>query len=160
MPREKPMGSKLADFRRLGREDAGAVACLERICFTLPWSEKQYQAALEQKSFAAFGLLQDQSLVAYLSLYHVAPEMEIVNIAVTPQERRKGHGRRLLAMLLQVAVKMGMQKISLEVRESNAAARALYESLGFRQSGRRRRYYPDNGEDALIYFLNLPAHRA
>lgn len=154
------MELKPTGFRRLGQEDAAAVAFLERICFTLPWSEKQYQAALGQKSFAAFGLWRDHCLVAYLSVYHVAPEMEIVNIAVDPRQRRMGHGRSLMRMLLQVAVKMGMQKVSLEVRESNAAARALYESLGFCQSGRRRRYYPDNGEDALIYILNLQAHTA
>lgn len=152
------MESKLSGFRMLGQNDAEAVAFLERICFTLPWTARQYQDALAQKTFAAFGIWQENSLVAYLSIYHVAPEMEIVNIAVSPGERRKGYGRSLMRMLLQVAVKMGMQKISLEVRESNAAAIALYESLGFCQSGRRRRYYPDNGEDALIYILKLQAH--
>lgn len=76
--------------------------------------------------------------------------MEIVNVAVVRDERKKGIAHRLLGMVLQAASKMGMQKATLEVRESNFPAINLYMSLGFEQCGIRRRYYPDNGEDALI----------
>ncbi len=96
------------------------------------------------------------NLVAYVSCYHIIPEMEILNVAVIEAERRQGIGRRLLGLVLQAGVKMGMQKATLEVRESNFPAIRLYRSLGFKTCGSRRRYYPDTGEDALVlalYFL-------
>lgn len=150
------MESLKADgFRMLAPPDAPAMAKLERVCFSLSWSESQCGSALAQKAFRAFGIWENGGLVAYISAYHARPEMEILNIAVAPERRRQGLGRRMLNLALQAAAKMGIKKISLETRESNSAAIALYESAGFAKSGRRKRYYPDNGEDALIYILNL-----
>ncbi|MBD5647859.1 MAG: GNAT family N-acetyltransferase [Desulfovibrio sp.] len=133
---------------------------LERRCFSLPWSEDQCRAAFGQAAFAAFGLWNAQRLVAYISLYLVgapaplsyAPcgELEILNLAVEPAARRRGCGRRLLLLALQAGRKMGMQKALLEVREHNGAALALYRACGFALAGRRRRYYADTGEDALV----------
>lgn len=127
------------------------MAALERACFTLPWSAAQCAGALAQKSFAAFGLWRGNELVGYISFYHVAGELDIVNLGVNFPERRRGLGARLLALALQAARKMGMHKAGLEVRESNVAAIALYEKNGFRKSGVRSRYYPDTGENALVY---------
>lgn len=125
---------------------------LEKTCFTLPWSQEQCQKALLQKTFVAFGAwMPEKTLVAYISAYLPDKEMEILNIAVLPQLRRQGLARKMLAAVLQAAHKMGMQKASLEVRASNIAAINLYESMGFRQAGIRKRYYSDNQEDALIY---------
>lgn len=159
MSRTSPEGSpasgsscgKGLQFRRLGVEDAEKMAGLESICFSLPWTQPQCRGALAQKAFAAFGLFADEHLSAYISFYHAAGEMEILNLAVEPARRRQGLGRRILLMALQVARKMGMQRVSLEVRQGNAAAIALYESAGFTCTGRRSGYYPDTGEDALIH---------
>ena len=133
---------------------------LERRCFTLPWSEDQCRAAFAQPAFAAFGLWAGPRLAAYISLYLLgapapspyAPcgELEILNLAVEPESRRRGHGRRLLLLALQAGRKMGMQKALLEVREHNVAALGLYRACGFVRAGRRRRYYADTGEDALV----------
>lgn len=142
-------------FRRLSAADAETVAQLEKECFTLPWTLDQCRAALTQKTFGAFGLFDGATLVGYISVYHVAQEMEIVNLAVAAPWRRQGLGRRILRLLLQVAHKMGMQSVSLEVRQGNAAAISLYQSVGFRRVGRRKAYYPDTGEDGLIMFLEL-----
>ncbi|MDE5878545.1 MAG: ribosomal protein S18-alanine N-acetyltransferase, partial [Desulfovibrio sp.] len=146
--------------RRLDASCAHAVWELERRCFSLPWSEAQCRAAFGQPAFAAFGLWSAEALVAYISLYHAgAPadasyppcgELEILNLAVAPAARRQGCGRRLLALALQAGRKVGMQKAILEVREGNHAALALYRTCGFVQVGRRRRYYADTGEDALV----------
>lgn len=124
---------------------------LEKACFSLPWSLSQCEDAFSQKAFAAFGIWRGGQLAAYISLYHLEGEMEILNLAVMRQERRQGLGRRLLDMILQVGRKMGMQKAILEVRSSNQAAINLYRNAGFRLAGSRRRYYPDTGEDALIF---------
>lgn len=94
-------------------------------------------------------------LTAYLSFYHAADEMEIVNLAVLPAHRRKGLAKRLLGIVLQASRKMGIQKVLLEVRATNFAAISLYEQCGFRQNGARSAYYPDTGEDALIYVCGI-----
>lgn len=142
-------------FRRLDQDDAKAMATLEAACFSLPWSGAQCRGAFAQPAFAAFGLSGGERLMAYVSIYHILPEMEILNVAVEPGLRRRGLGRRLLSLVLQAGAKMGMQKASLEVREGNLAAIRLYEGLGFERCGMRARYYPDNGETALIYALEL-----
>ncbi|WP_296304610.1 ribosomal protein S18-alanine N-acetyltransferase [uncultured Desulfovibrio sp.] len=138
-------------FRRLHAGDAQAMFRLEKCCFSQPWTEEQCRAAFLQPAFAAFGLLEPAGLVAYISFYHSADELEILNIAVTPGRRRQGLGRRVLGMALQVAGKMGIKKSLLEVRESNLPAIGLYESFDFRPVGRRRNYYRAPDEDALIY---------
>lgn len=138
-------------FKRLTIEDARAMSSLERLCFSLPWNLAQCEGAFTQKAFAAFGLWRGKNLVAYISFYHQCQELEILNLAVDPRERRKGYGKRILGLLLQAAAKMGMQKVALEVREQNAPAISLYEKYGFHQCGIRPKYYPDSGENALIY---------
>ncbi|MDO5484367.1 MAG: ribosomal protein S18-alanine N-acetyltransferase [Desulfovibrionaceae bacterium] len=142
-------------FRRMDSGDSPAMHALEKRCFSLPWSEEQCRAAFSQKAFAAFGLWRGTALIAYISFYHTADELEILNLAVCPEERRKGFGRRVLRQVLQVACKMDIQNVLLEVRRSNRAAIALYESCGFRQAGTRPRYYSDTNEDALIYLHTI-----
>lgn len=136
---------------RLDARDAPAVAALERLCFTLPWTEEQFRQAFEHTAFAVSGIHEDGELVAYLSVYHTPDELEILNIAVRADRRRRGHGASLLGRALREAEKNGIRKAVLEVRPSNAPALGLYEKLGFTLAGRRRGYYPDTGEDALIY---------
>ncbi len=142
--------------RRLDARDAPAVAALERRCFTLPWTEEQFRQAFEHAAFAVSGIHEGGELVAYLSVYHTPDELEILNIAVRADRRRRGHGANLLRRALREAEKSGIRKAVLEVRPSNAPARGLYEKLGFALAGRRRGYYPDTGEDALIYVRSAP----
>lgn len=142
-------------FRRLGPGDSPHMYALEKSCFSLPWSEAQCRTAFGQKAFAAFGLWQAEELFAYISLYHTPDEVEILNLAVSPEKRRQGHGRRILELLLQVVCKMGIPKVLLEVRRTNRPAIALYESCGFNRVGIRPHYYEDTKEDALIYLHQL-----
>lgn len=149
----KPPGH--VEFVRLTEKDLAAALALEKACFSMPWSEEQFRGAFAQRNFAVFGLRRRQRLSAYISLYHAASELEILNIAVCPPRRRQGLASRLLRMTLQAAREMDMQRAVLEVRVGNAPATALYEKLGFKREGRRPGYYADTGEDALIYALNL-----
>ncbi|AAS96155.1 ribosomal protein S18-alanine N-acetyltransferase [Nitratidesulfovibrio vulgaris] len=148
-------GAQSATFVRLGREDMGEVAALEQACFSTPWSEEQFLLAFEQRIFSVFALRDQERIVAYAAVYHAAGELEILNIAVHPDRRRHGLGRRLLGILLQVAVKMGITRAVLEVRTGNTPAIGLYEALGFRRIGVRPHYYQDTGEDALIFECDL-----
>lgn len=143
---------------RLTAEDVPVLAHLERRCFTLPWSEEQYASAFTQRSFAGFGIRHKDELLGYIVIYHTPDEVEILNIAISPEARRQGFGRRLLRLVLRLAAKMGIVTAVLEVRPSNAPALGLYEQLGFVRVGVRRKYYQDTGEDALVYTLNLQNH--
>lgn len=142
-------------LRRLTKDDAHDMYLLESQCFSLPWTETQCLHAFDQSAFAAFGLWYKSELIAYISIYHIYDEFEILNIAVHPKERGKGHGRHILQMVLQIALKMGMKSVVLEVRRSNFKAISLYKSCGFVPSGVRPNYYPDNNEDALV-FIHTP----
>ena len=145
------------EFARLVVRDLDQILELERNCFSCPWTGEQYRAMLGNEGFKVFGLRQGPRLVAYLSFYHVADEMEIHNLAVAPEDRGHGCATRLLSVVLQMAAKMGIKKCFLEVRENNEPARRLYASAGFEQQGVRKRYYPDTREDALVLVKHLAA---
>jgi len=94
-------------------------------------------------------------VVGYAGLWIVLDEAHITNVAVHPDYRGAGYGRALMVELISRAAMLGAFKLSLEVRVSNGVARDLYKSLGFVDKGFRRKYYSDNGEDAIIMWLNL-----
>lgn len=142
-------------FVRLGPEDLPSLVMLEQLCFAVPWTEQQFQIGLTQRAFHVFGFKNLQELIGYISFYQIADEMEILNIAVHPNYRRKGLGRRLLGLALQICFNLGIKQAFLEVRPSNTPALALYRFFGFEQIGIRSHYYPNNGEDALIMKATL-----
>ena len=145
----------ILQLRKLQVSDADSMYQVERRCFTVPWTEAQCRAALAQSAFAALGFFNGHDLVAYISYYHAADEMEIANLAVLSENRRQGLGRRLLHTVLQLAQKIGIAKIWLEVRPQNIPAISLYRNCGFFEYSRRPHYYPDTGEDALIFLHRL-----
>jgi [ribosomal protein S18]-alanine N-acetyltransferase len=91
------------------------------------------------------------AIQGFLVARHLAPEWELENIVVAPNARRKGLGKRLLDKLLARAKETQSKTVFLEVRESNAEARKLYEKAGFEQTGRRKSYYSNPTEDAVLY---------
>ncbi len=145
---------------RLSPQDAPQLAALERACFSHPWTEEQLSYGLGTSALCGLGLRDGQGgLTGYCTFYAVADEGEIVNIAVLPEHRRKGWGRALLAVVLQTAAEMGIDRMFLEVRRSNDAAIGLYSAFGFVQTGVRPRYYPDTNEDALVMTLEMSRPR-
>jgi [ribosomal protein S18]-alanine N-acetyltransferase len=142
-------------FSKLEICDLDDLVALEKICFPHVWTEQQFWLCLKQKEYYIFGLKKSGNLAAYMSFQHIIDEMEILKLAVHPTHRRKGIGKRLLWLVLQDCMNMGIKKAYLEVRRSNTAALALYTGFGFVQTGVRKGYYPDNKEDALLLFLNL-----
>lgn len=140
--------------------DATEVAELESQCFSTPWSAEQFRQAFEQDTFFLWGIrdagqnetcFEKGNLLAYLAVYCVAGELEVLNIAVHPKARRQGLGRTLLATVLQNVGKTGIRRALLEVRRTNTPAIGLYEALGFEALGVRPHYYQDTNEDAIIY---------
>ena len=138
-------------------EDLDEVLEIERASFSMPWSRGAFTYEIERNRVARCWVMREDDRVAgYLCLWEVADELHITNVAVHPAYRRRGIGRAMLAAVLDDAVRRSLSLVGLEVRPTNAEARALYESFGFRVVGRRRGYYYDTGEDALIMEARLP----
>lgn len=146
----------LLSIDRMRPLDLDAVLSIERASFSMPWSRGAFLYEMEQNQVARCFVVRDDDRVAgYVCLWEVADELHITNIAVHPDLRRRGIARTLLARVLDDARQRSLRLVVLEVRPSNAEALALYESFGFRVVGRRRGYYYDTGEDALVMEASL-----
>jgi ribosomal-protein-alanine N-acetyltransferase len=136
--------------------DLDEVLAIEQASFTLPWSRGAFLYEIEQNRVARCWVLRDGGrIVAYVCLWEIGDELHVTNIAVVPARRRRGLGRLLLATVVDDVRRRGLRVVSLEVRPSNREAVPLYESFGFKAVGRRKGYYYDTGEDALIMELVL-----
>ena len=133
------------------------LADLESMTFSTPWS---YDALAEelQNPLAVFYVAEDveaESAVGYLGMHHILDEGFITNIVVHPAYRRQGSAHALLAETRRYGKKHDMNRICLEVRASNTAARELYESFGFEEDGIRPGFYASPKEDAVLYSLYI-----
>jgi ribosomal-protein-alanine N-acetyltransferase len=138
--------------------DLDEVVTIERASFGMPWSRGAFLYEIEQNRVARCWVLrEDDRVAAYLCLWEIADELHVTNIAVHPGLRRRGLARRLLGAILEDGRTRRLRAVTLEVRPTNDEARTLYESFGFRVVGRRRGYYYDTGEDALIMESDLHA---
>ncbi len=135
---------------QMEREHLEAVAELERVCFTQPWSYKSLEEELDNDTAHFFVALSEGSVVGYIGVYVVCESCFVTNVAVYPDFRRKGVGRALLKIAIMTADAMGTDFISLEVRKTNYPAISLYQSLGFEEMGLRKNFYRNPTEDALI----------
>jgi ribosomal-protein-alanine N-acetyltransferase len=139
-------------------EDLDEVLAIERASFSMPWSRGAFLYEIQQNRVARCRVMRDSGdIVGYLCLWEIADEIHVTNVAVHPRRRRQGIGRALLSGLLAEAQARDIRLLVLEVRPSNREAITLYESFGFRVTGRRRGYYYDTGEDALVMETRLPA---
>jgi [ribosomal protein S18]-alanine N-acetyltransferase len=142
-------------IRRLAGSDLGAVMEIERASFSTPWRLNTFQGLIIRADTDLLAAVRGEMLVGYAVCWTVADQAELGNVAVDPSERGAGTGRRLVEMALQTVRERGARECFLEVRESNAVARALYERLGFTTVGRRARYYTHPTEDALVMRAEL-----
>lgn len=127
-----------------------AVAELEKLCFSAPWSERSIASELQNEYSLWLVEERDGVAVAYVGSQSCPPEADVMNVAVAPAFRRQGIGEGLMVALMDTLRDKGMESLTLEVRASNSPAIALYDRLGFTEVGRRPNYYTDPGEDALI----------
>ena len=138
-----------AEIRRLTYADLPQVIAVERRAFPTPWSLAMFVLELSKPSGICLAARRDGRLVAYLVCSRYDTVWHVMNVSVDPGERRRGVASALLETLW-VRVNDPEARYTLEVRPSNTGALALYERHGFKAAGRRRRYYQDNGEDAVI----------
>jgi [ribosomal protein S18]-alanine N-acetyltransferase len=144
-------------IREAGLADVFAIWEIEKLSFPTPWSRWSFLMELSQQHshtlLAGPNSSRPWRTWGYIVYWVVVDEMHILNLAVHPRNRRHGIARELLAQALRQGRSLGAATAWLEVRPSNASARSLYAAFGFREVGRRRRYYEDTGEDAILLAL-------
>lgn len=146
-------------IRPMSAGDIDAVMVLEHASFPEPWPRSLYEREIKNDRYSRYLIVEPirptpslPTLLAQGGYWLMVEEAHIVTIAVDPAWRGHGLGKWLLLTLMDDARQRGAESVTLEVRPSNQSARALYEHVGFVQTGQRKRYYP-NGEDALILEL-------
>ena len=151
-------------IERMRHADIPTVQAIERDIFLSPWPKNAYSAELSQNRQAHYIVLRDgDEIIGYGGLWKVVHEAHVTTIGVRAESQRQGFGTVLFAALVQRSYELGARWITLEVRASNERAIRLYERFGFRAIGRRRGYYTDNGEDAVIMWsdsLHAPRFKA
>ena len=144
-------GSTEIEIRRLVYSDLPAVLAIERRSFPTPWSLAMFVLELSKPSGICLAASSERGLVGYLVCSRYADVWHLMNVAISPEHRRT---RIATTLLDELITRAGSEaRYTLEVRTSNDAAIAMYERFGFRPAGKRPRYYHDNGEDALIMWL-------
>lgn len=176
---ERNIGKHKLVLRTATVSDAEALAELDQICFSVPWSRQSFETDLADSdknvylvwearfsklpaadvfAAAAEGVndVNVESLViGYGGFWQIIDEAEIMNIAIRPGWRRLSLASELLGTMISIAGTRNLKSMSLEVRTGNDAALALYRNFGFEQAGVRRKYYPDNEEDAIIMLKKM-----
>jgi ribosomal-protein-alanine N-acetyltransferase len=144
-----------AVLRRMRAADLPEVMEIDALCLPRPWSAAIWRGELESPHALYLVVDEGGGISGHIGVRHVLGELHVTTIAVRPEHRRRGHARALVSAVL--AAYPVARCVHLEVRPTNAAAITLYESLGFRATGRRPRYYGD--EDALLMTLDLAEDR-
>jgi ribosomal-protein-alanine N-acetyltransferase len=139
----------MIEILRMSREHLCEVAQIENLCFSDPWSVESLELMLGDQATGLVAI-EDGKLLGYVGMLCVLDEGQIVNVATHPDSRRRGVGRALMSAIEQLAKDRGIVFLSLEVRESNIAARSLYSSLGWVECGIRKNFYSKPTENACV----------
>ncbi len=135
---------------RASEDQLGAILAIENASFTCPWSEESFRDAFASENVTIYAAERDGLLVGFSCMLVIGDEAEVLNIASAPASRRTGVGQSLLSQMLRDAALRGVTAVYLEVRDANAAARALYRKNGFSEIGIRRNYYIKPRENAIL----------
>ena len=137
-------------IRRMTMDDVDGVYAVEIGTFVDAWSRDAFVSDMKNPVARYLVAEQDGKIIGYAGAWVILDESHITNIAVDEPFRGRGVGTEVTRALMQYAANLGVQYLTLEVRRSNLVAQKMYQSLGFLKLGLRKRYYEDNGEDAII----------
>ena len=140
----------MIEIRPMDQTHVAQIAELEKNCFSDPWSEASIASELSNPLSCWLVAVEGERLAGYIGSQTVMGESDMMNVAVHPDFRRQGVAQALILALADALKARGSHGLMLEVRQSNAPARALYAKLGFAEVGRRKNYYSKPREDALI----------
>jgi ribosomal-protein-alanine N-acetyltransferase len=143
-------------IRKMTLEDIPAVIDLDQKSFSLPWPERSFRfEVMENQASRCWVAEVDGKVAGMIVVWLLVDEAHVATIATHPDFRRQGIAKRMLAHALRRLIDEGARSSFLEVRENNLAAQEMYRKFGYAEAGRRRRYYSDNDEDAIL--MNLDA---
>jgi len=137
-------------IRPMERADVTRVHEIECTCFRSPWSRLALLGELRNDVAHYLVMEADGLIIGYGGMWLLFEEAHVTNVAIMPDYRGQGRGRRLMLAMMRHAVQRGAEKMTLEVRETNTVAQKLYEGLNFEQNGFRAGYYSDTGEGAML----------
>ncbi len=154
IPRSNGGAPGTPDFGPARHEELESLAAIDRAS-PRPWNVTAFENELGNSPPTVFVLRSSGNAIAFVVTRRHPPELDIVNLAVSQEHRRRGFGRILLGFLLEMARRDGVDQVFLEVREGNQAARALYRSLGFEETQKRKNFYEDPVEHAILMKLKI-----
>ena len=138
------------------RNHLESILEIETLSFSTPWSAAGFIQEIGNPIGALWAAMTEGRLTGFICYWVLDFEIHLLNLAVHPEERRKGAGRLLLSHMIKEASSKELESLWLEVRASNTGALKLYQEAGFEQAGVRPKYYDDTGEDALVMCLTFP----
>lgn len=141
--------------RLMNLEDIDDVLIIENSSFSTPWSREAFERDMNNDMAMYLCIEYDKKIVAYAGFWKVFDEAHVTNVAVLPEYRGKGISKVLMHSLFNLACTNNIDRMTLEVRESNYVAINLYTRLGFDNCGKRPNYYRQPSEDAIIMWKNL-----
>lgn len=136
--------------RKLVKEDVFALSELEKDNFSIPWSEKTFLEAIESKDYNYYVVEENGIIIGGCGVHNILGEGDITNVVIHKSYRGQGIAFKMLSVLLEESIKLGIHSFALEVRESNEAAIHLYHKLGFQKEGIRKNFYELPPENAII----------
>lgn len=138
------------------KKHIAAVAEIEKLCFSEPWSENALSESLDSPYSHFYVFTEGDEVQGYMGLYALSGEGSVTNVATHPDHRKKGIGSALVKNAVELGKALDLEYITLEVRESNAPAISLYSKCGFKEMGKRRNFYSSPKEDAIVmnYFFD------
>jgi len=143
------------EIRRMTLEDVPAIVALDKLSFSLPWPERSFRFELTDNPASRCWVYEvDGSIVGMIIAWLLVDEAHIATIATHPDHRRQGIARKLLTYALRYMSREGALTSFLEVRETNLPALEMYREFGYEPVGRRKKYYKDTGEDAILMTLD------
>jgi len=140
----------MIEYVLMTREHVPQIAELEKLCFSMPWSENSIAGEINNALALWIVAIDGDKVAGYIGSQAVMGEADMMNVAVLPEYRRCGIGRELVTKLVEALKEKGNYCLTLEVRVSNEPAIRMYEALGFIRIGQRPNYYTKPREDALI----------
>jgi len=143
-------------YRKMTPDDVEAVHAIELATFPTPWTLDSFHYEMRENQYAHYLVAEDEKgIVGFCGMWLVIDAAQITNVAVVERMRGQKIGEALMKEAMRVAREASMDVMSLEVRVTNVVAQNLYRKLGFLDGGIRKGYYTDNGEDALVMWVNL-----
>lgn len=144
------------EIRKMTVDDIDLVIAIDKACFPVAWTGETYRLEVMENSYAHYFVIEaDGEIIGFIGTWLIIDDAQITNIAILPKYRGYKIGEKLLGYAIQYLISLGAKRLSLEVRKSNKVAIKLYKKFGLVSGGVRKNYYPDNGEDAIVMWVEF-----